>query len=91
MDYLRSRILEKTHGARYSIHLVSKKMYHDLRELFWRDGLKRDIADFVAKCPNCQQVKAGHQKSSGLLQEIQIKISTWKWDDVNMDFVVGLP
>ena len=44
---------------------------------------------FVAKCPNCQQVKAEHLKSGGLLQEVQI--STWKWEDINMDFVVGLP
>ena len=51
--------------------------------------MKKDIAEFVAKCPNCQQVKVEHQKSSGLLQEIQVPI--WKWEDINMDFVVGLP
>ena len=51
--------------------------------------MKKDIAEFVAKCPNCQQVKAEHQKSGGLLQEIQVP--TWKWEDINMDFVVGLP
>ena len=37
---------------------------------------------------NCQQVKAEHQKLGGLLQEIQIP--TWKWEDINVDFVVGL-
>ena len=51
--------------------------------------MKKDIAEFVAKCPNCQQVKAEHQKSGGLLQEIQIP--TWKWEDINMDFEVWLP
>jgi len=43
---------------------------------------------FVAKCSNCQQVKARHQKSGGLSQNIDIP--TWKWEDVNMDFIVGL-
>ena len=38
---------------------------------------------------NCQQVKAKHLKSGGLLQEIHIP--TCKWEDINMDFVVGLP
>ena len=51
--------------------------------------MKKDITEFVAKCPNCQQVKAEHQKLGVLLQEIQIP--TWKWEDINMDFVVGLP
>ena len=51
--------------------------------------MKKDIAEFIAKCPNCQQVKAEHQKSGSLLQEIQVPI--WKWEDINMDFVVGLP
>ena len=53
------------------------------------EGLKRDIAEFVAKCPNWNQVKVEHLKSGGLLQEIQIP--TWKWEDINMDLVVGLP
>ena len=45
--------------------------------------------EFVAKCPNCQQVKAEHQKRGVLLQEVQVP--TWKWEDINMDFVLGLP
>ena len=64
-------------------------MYYDLREVFWWEGLKRDIAVFVAKFPNCQQVKAEHQNLGGLLQEIQE--TTWKCKDIYMDFVVGLP
>ena len=46
-------------------------MYHDLREIYLWESLKRDIAEFVAKCPNCQQVKAQHLKSGVLLQEIE--------------------
>ena len=64
-------------------------MYHDLREVIWWDGIKKDIAEFVAKSPNSQHLKAEHQKSSGLLQKIQTP--TLKWEDVNTDFVVGLP
>ena len=63
-------------------------MYHDLRGVFWLDGLKKDITDVVAKCPICQQVKVEHLKLSGLLQEIQIP--TWKWEDTNIHFIVGL-
>ena len=89
VDGLRVRILEEAHGSCYSIHPGSTKIYHDLRKIYWWEGLKRNIEEFVAKCPNCQQVKAEDQKLGGLLQEIQIP--TWKWEDINMDFVVGLP
>ena len=67
----------------------STKVYHDLKDLFWWEGLKKDIMEFVSNCPNFQQVKSEHQKPSGLLQEIQVP--TWKLEDMNMDFVVGLP
>ena len=43
VDDLRSWILEEAHGACYSIYLGSTNMYHDLREVFLWDGLKRDI------------------------------------------------
>ncbi|WMV18710.1 hypothetical protein MTR67_012095 [Solanum verrucosum] len=37
------------------------KMYRDLWEVFWWNGMRRDIVDFVAKFPNCQQVKTDGQ------------------------------
>ena len=89
VDGLRERILEEAHDLRYSIHPGATKMYRDLREVYWWNGMKKDIAGFVAKCPNCQQVKAGHMKSGGFLQDMNIP--TWKWEEVNMDFIVGLP
>ena len=63
-------------------------MYHDLREVFWWEGLKKEIAEFVAKCQNCQQVKAEHQSRCFTTRNL---ISTWKWEDINISFVVGLP
>ena len=51
--------------------------------------MKRDIADFVSKGPNCQRVKVEYQKPGDMTQEINIP--TWKWDVINMDFITGLP
>ena len=51
--------------------------------------MKGDVVDFVAKCLTCQQVKAEHQRPAGLLQPLWIP--EWKWEDIAMDFVVGLP
>ncbi|WMV46373.1 hypothetical protein MTR67_039758, partial [Solanum verrucosum] len=57
VDGLREKILEEAHGSRYYIHPGATKMYRDLWEVYWWNGMKKDIAKFVAKCPNCQQVK----------------------------------
>ncbi|GJT30519.1 hypothetical protein Tco_0910794 [Tanacetum coccineum] len=35
------------------------------------------------------QVKIEHQRASGLLQPLEIPM--WKWDEISMDFVTGLP
>ena len=40
---LRNRILEEPHGFCYSIHPGLTKMYHDLREVHWWEGFKKDI------------------------------------------------
>ena len=58
VDGLRDQILEEALGSRYSINPGSTKMYLDLREIYWWEGLKTDIQEFVAKCPNCKQLKA---------------------------------
>ncbi|WMV29625.1 hypothetical protein MTR67_023010 [Solanum verrucosum] len=51
--------------------------------------MKNDIAEFVAKWINCQQVKVEHQKPGGLSYDICIP--TWKWKYLYRDFIVGLP
>ncbi|GKF31921.1 putative reverse transcriptase domain-containing protein [Tanacetum coccineum] len=64
-------------------------MYHDLRDMYWWPGMKRDIATYVSKCLTCSQVKAEHQRPSDLLQ--QPEIAEWKWDKITMDFITKLP
>jgi hypothetical protein len=51
--------------------------------------MKHEIARYVFKCDTCRKVKADYMKPGGLLQ--LLSISEWKWDDICMDFIVGLP
>ena len=51
--------------------------------------MKKDVAEFVAKCLTCQKVKAEQGKPGGLL--LPLEISTWKWEHISMDFIDGLP
>ncbi|WVZ62205.1 LOW QUALITY PROTEIN: hypothetical protein U9M48_011975 [Paspalum notatum var. saurae] len=86
---IRELILREAHETAYSIHPGSDKMYQDLKKTFWWYGMKREIAEFVAVCDICQRVKAEHQRPAGLLQPL--KIPEWKWEEVGMDFITGLP
>ncbi|KAM0044820.1 putative nucleotidyltransferase, Ribonuclease H [Helianthus debilis subsp. tardiflorus] len=86
---LRHRILEEAHKSKYTMHPGSDKMYQDLRKNFWWIGMKKDIAAYVSKCLTCSQVKAEHQKPSGLLQQLEMPV--WKWELITMDFVTKLP
>jgi hypothetical protein len=64
-------------------------MYHDLKATYWWYGMKRDIAKYVTFCDTCQQVKAEHQQPARLLQPLQVLEQ--KWEEISMDFIVGLP
>nr|AAX96226.1 retrotransposon protein, putative, Ty3-gypsy sub-class [Oryza sativa Japonica Group]ABA92682.1 retrotransposon protein, putative, Ty3-gypsy subclass [Oryza sativa Japonica Group] len=86
---LKDLILTEAHQTQYSIHLGSTKMYQDLKEKFWWVSMRREIAEFVALCDVCQRVKAEHQRPAGLLQPLQIP--EWKWEEIGMDFITGLP
>jgi hypothetical protein len=69
---IRELILKEAHEIAYSIHPSSEKMYHDLKKKFWWYGMKREIAEYVVVCDNCQWIKAEHQRPAGLLQPLQI-------------------
>jgi hypothetical protein len=86
---IKGLILKEAHETPYSIHPGGTKMYMYLKELFWWNNMKRDIAKFVAECHTCQRVKAEHQSPAGLLQPLDIL--KWKWEEIGMDFITGLP
>ncbi|GJY53170.1 putative reverse transcriptase domain-containing protein [Tanacetum coccineum] len=86
---VRMVILNEAHKSRNSVHPGADKMYHDLRDMYWWSGMKRDIAIYVSKCLTCAKVKAEHQRPSGLLQ--QPEIPEWKWDKITMDLITKLP
>jgi hypothetical protein len=64
-------------------------MYQDLKQQFWWTKMKIEIAKYVARCDTCCKVKAVHLKSAGMLQPLPIP--SWKWEDISMDFITGLP
>jgi hypothetical protein len=86
---LKKKILDEAHLSKFSMRPRSTKMYHDLKPLYWWTRMKREIAKYVSECDTCQRIKASHLKSAGSLQPLSIP--SWKWDDISMEFIVGLP
>jgi hypothetical protein len=85
---LLEQIMREAHDSGYSIHPRNTKMYKDLKTRYWWKDMRRDIAHCVACCNTFSRVKIEHQKPAGLLK---LEILVWMWEDISMDFVVGLP
>ena len=86
---LKRDIIEETHSSAYAMHPGSTRMYKMLKEHYWWNGIKKEIASFVSRCLTCQQVKAENQRPAGKIQLLPILV--WKWENITMDFVIGLP
>ncbi|GJT78609.1 putative nucleotidyltransferase, ribonuclease H [Tanacetum coccineum] len=86
---MRMVIMDEAHKSWYSVHPRADKMYHDLRDMYWWPGMKRDITIYVSKCLTYAKAKAEHQRPPGLLQ--QPEIPKWKWDNITMDLITKLP
>ena len=47
-------------------------MYRDLRQFFWWENMKREIAEYVDKYLTCQKVKVEHQRPVDELKSLEI-------------------
>jgi hypothetical protein len=66
-DDLKRFIMDELHKRPYTSHPRYQKMITATRKHFYWPGLKKYIAEYIAKCIECQQVKAEHRHPAGLL------------------------
>ena len=57
---LKRELLKEAHDLTLVTHLASIKMDQDLKRHYWWIGMRRDIAEYVARCLTCQRVKTKH-------------------------------
>ena len=82
-------ILDEIHKTPYSCHPGYQKTITMLRKEYFWPNMKTEVAEYIARCFECQQVKTEYQHPEGLLQPLPIP--TWKWEIISLDFVTGLP
>jgi hypothetical protein len=86
---LKRFIMDELHKRPYTGHPGYQKMITTTRKQFYWPRLKKDIANYLAKCLECQQVKEDHRHPARLLQ--LLPIPEWKLETISMDFITGLP
>ena len=86
---LKTIILNEMHKKPYSGHPGYQKTITMLRKEFYWPKMKSEVAEYLAKCLECQLVKAEHQHLAELLQPLPIP--EWKWEIISLDFITRLP
>lgn len=84
-----STILAEFHSTPTAGHMGVMKTLTRVRENFTWANMKNDVCQYVANCISCQQSKYDHRRSLGLL--CPLPIPTRPWEDLSLDFIVGLP
>ncbi|PNY17392.1 Ty3/gypsy retrotransposon protein [Trifolium pratense] len=86
---LKVTLLEEFHSSTIGGHSGIHRTFGRLQEnVFWH-GMRNDVTQFVKSCAICQQTKPPTHSPYGLLQPLPIPDKVW--EDISLDFVVGLP
>jgi hypothetical protein len=86
---LKNLILREMHTARYVGHPGYHKTIAVVKSQYYWPGMKKEVVDFIARCLECQKVKAEHRHPPSLVQPLPIP--EWKWEAVTMDFITKFP
>lgn len=81
------KLIQEFHDSPIGGH-VGYRTYQRLLVQFYWHGMKQ-VHDYVRQCQVCQQAKFSHSLLGGLLQPLPIPERIW--DDIAMDFIIGLP
>ena len=83
------KILYEFHSTLLGGHSGFTRTFHRIASQFYWCGIQKDIKEFVQECLICQQAKHDTTLPSGLFEPLPILEKIW--DDVAMDFIIGLP
>ena len=86
---LKNKILKAEHDSRVAGHFGQFKTLERIKANFYWPKMDQEVEEYVRSCDSCQWNKATRHKKYGQLDPLDIP--NRPWDDISMDFIVGLP
>lgn len=84
----RERVMKEHHDAPSAGHYGIEGTYDRIAKRYYWTGLRRYIAEYIKKCPDCCRYKPSNQKPSGLLQT---PIYSQRFETISIDLFGPLP
>jgi len=85
---LRKPLFDLTHAGPTAAHLGTYRIYKQLSQHYYWQGMRRDIGVWYRQCPQCAKSKGPPLRPHGKLQKISVGAPM---DLVTMDILFGLP
>ncbi|GJT51925.1 RNA-directed DNA polymerase [Tanacetum coccineum] len=85
---LREAIVLEGHAGGLAGHFGRDKTLALLREQFYWPKMERDVNRLLERCRTCHIAKT-HSSNAGLYTPLSVPVAPW--EDVSLDFVLGLP
>jgi hypothetical protein len=76
---LKNLILREMHNVPYVGHPGYQKTIAAVKSQYYWPGMKKEVVEYIAKCLECQKVKAEHRHPAGLLHHYPFLSGNGKW------------
>ena len=87
---IRKEILRVNHDDPWQGgHFGMNRTIEVIQRFYFWPTLKQDVREYIATCDICQRMKVPRHKPHGLLAPLPRPEGPW--EDISMDFIVGLP
>jgi hypothetical protein len=87
-SFIHLLFLQEAHGGGLMGYFGVKKIEDVLAAHFFRPKIRRDVERYMSRCMTCNKAKS-RLNPHGLY--MPLPIPSVSWEDISMDFVVGLP